>query len=561
MSWLSFSLLLLLCIVRNVLGTMNLGSISNSTLMQNGNYTEYIDLGSSWVSNSDVHDIAIRSQRDSMNEVTIDQLPQVGVVLSEALFHSNFIDTDQNLDQNLSYIPQFELLIDMLIWGIQTFVIDIEVGSNYSWVIKDTDYEFADIMSLINDFLVSTDTNLLANVVTILLRVDPVMKVVERRNDTNRTEPVITRTKINFDNNTFTKYPNLNISSVLDSNATRNFKYSPSDLADDRARILQSSTSKLNATSYWPLLPTFLYYRKKRMVVAEITNVFETVNQFYVFDNSILHYDEGNGTIPCPNDVLSFQETKIIGFRYLESQFNENDIKSQVSCGYFPIVSNKYTTANISMLQNLTGPAIIWSWGQDEPIQTNSSRHHGKVTDLTAENCAAFDYMLFNSTSQWVVENCYDHKRALCRSQNNTFEWLVTNNKDAYFEMDGYRGETKCPIGYSFSKPSTPLEQSAIMMYLKEENLIDGSLWIDLNSISVANCWVSGGSYAQCPYQRVVATRNFVAMMVPVTICAFLLLCLAFYLSLLRMPINDNRHKWDKVVSNYAKTETEGVPS
>ncbi|KAL3229684.1 Maintenance of telomere capping protein 6 [Nakaseomyces bracarensis] len=569
MSWLSLNILLLL-FVPNIFAVNDLGFIINSTFPGLSNFTEFTDLGS-WVPNSESHNIGIRSQRDSMNLITVDQLPQVGVILRDVLFHNEFIENNKTEVINYAFIPQYEYLLDMLIWGIQTFVIDIEVSPKYTWVVKDTGYLFSDVMALFNDFVASTDTNLLANVVTILLRVDPVMKVITPSNTTSPTNitnttgsnsaTTTTTIRINFDDNTFSKYPNLNISAILDTNITRSFKYTPTDLIEDRARggyVLQSDNA--SAITGWPSLSNFLYYKKKRMIVAEITDIFDNISPSYVFNNSVLHYDTKNGTIACPNTVEAYKNTSSISFRYLESEFNEDDIASQVSCGYSPIISNTFTTSNISMLQNLTEPAIIWSWGPGEPILTNSTRHK-KLMDLTADNCAAFEYSLFYSKAGWVVENCYEHKRALCRSNYNGFTWVVTSNKDAYFEMEGYKGETKCPNGYSFSKPMTPLEQSAALMFLKSEDVIDGSLWIDLNSISVANCWVSDGAYAQCPYQRVFGTRNFVTMMVPISVCAFILLCLATYLSLLRMPINDNRHKWEKIVSNYAKTEMEGVPS
>lgn len=160
----------------------------------------------------------------------------------------------------------------------------------------------------------------------------------------------------------------------------------------------------------------------------------------------------------------------------------------------------------------------------------------------------------------WRVDNCYNSNIGLCRYKNTAFKWLVRSNKATYFDFDSYQG-SKCPDQYTFNIPRTPLEQRSLISYLKNASFPDTQIWIDLNSISVSNCWVSGGPYASCPYEKVISRRNFVKMMVPASVCSFALLCIVVYLSVLKVPIYDNRKNWRRVINKISKSELEGVPS
>ena len=65
------------------------------------------------------------------------------------------------------------------------------------------------------------------------------------------------------------------------------------------------------------------------------------------------------------------------------------------------------------------------------------------------------------------------------------------------------------------------------MTTVKQEN-VNYPIWIDLNDITVENCFVSGGPYAQCPYQETVTTDKFVRMIAPSFVVAMVVLVLIF---------------------------------
>ncbi|CAG60270.1 uncharacterized protein GVI51_I01683 [Nakaseomyces glabratus] len=521
-------------------GTMNPAgiNITNSTYMN-----------ATWQSNSLSHELAVRSQRDIMSNITIDQVPFPGINLNSVLFHKAFI-----VNNNGSHLPfnesiAFEYFQNIMVYGAQSFVVDIEVGMNYSWVLKETDVLLSDLLIQMRNFISATNNNLYGNVLMLLLRVDPTIKLASARNKT------IYNSRLNFTDDLFNKFPNLNITGILDNTIGRSFIYTPSDFLG----TYDPPYSIDNSTNFWPTLGALMYGRRKRLLAMEITNSFDALESNYIFTNHNLTYDVGNVSISCPYNRDQFISASETTFKFLEARYTKSEVEMYSGCGYSPMIANRFDSANITALIDLLAPAVVWSWAVGQPILTVSVPR--KTSDLVAENCAAFNFAYNNFSANWFVENCYSKKRALCRSDKQIFNWTATNVKDSYFEMDGYRGETKCPNTYSFSIPRTPLEQRSILLQFEASQFNDDTLWIDLNSISVSNCWVSGGSYASCPYQRAVSTRNFVAMMVPVTVCSFVLLMMALYFSLFRIPIYDNRYNWRRVVNNYSKTEVDGVPS
>ena len=143
----------------------------------------------------------------------------------------------------------------------------------------------------------------------------------------------------------------------------------------------------------------------------------------------------------------------------------------------------------------------------------------------------------------WEVSNCYEKYLFACQNKLSRNEWKLNNStKRNYFDID----DDDCPEGYFFSLPRLNIEMLSLMTTVKQEN-VNYPIWIDLNDITVENCFVSGGPYAQCPYQETVTTDKFVRMIAPSFVVAMVVLVLIFIEKVFRKtPIQTNRKRYWK---------------
>ncbi|CCE61581.1 hypothetical protein TPHA_0A05060 [Tetrapisispora phaffii CBS 4417] len=470
-----------------------------------------------------------RSQRDIEYNITIDQLPLTGIELKSVLLHSNFSQSNDtiNNDDLLNYY------YDILSSGVQNVIVDLELTDNI-WTLVDTSITFQSFLSKTKVFLDDTDTNLSANLFFMMLRIQ---------------------------NNslTFIDYssPSQNISALLEHGLGGSYIYKPDDLLSDRKAGKTFDMNGVNAVNGWPTLNRFLYEIRRRVVISEISQVMESDESPYTFNRSIMHFDEFNATLDIPTTVEEVRNTSLIPWRFLLSNFTESDGPQYISYGYSPIIANKFDSSNILLLSDLTTPINSWSWKVGEPKKQSSLP---KDKSFTAYNCGYMSYTVHNISSEWIVGNCYDKLYGLCRSYNDNFGFILSENENSYFDFDSFSG-SNCPDGFDFSIPSTPLQKLALEFFLKKYEMGNINIWIDINSISVSDCWVTGGPFASCPYQKVMSGRNFTRMLTPACVCSFGLLVIVTLLNLLSAPIHDNRNNWKKVISKMAVPESDGVPA
>ncbi|CCH62511.1 hypothetical protein TBLA_0H02250 [Henningerozyma blattae CBS 6284] len=529
-----------------------------------------------WPNISSQVEYGLRSQRDIQKNITIDQLPLVGVDLQRVLFN-------QYLDDNSIMLYNFYNLMRQ---GVQSFVLEIEISEN-AWVVTNTSLLLLDVFSLISAFLQSTNTNLNANIMVLLLKVSQSVNMnplhignssalflPSKSNNTNIcfnsncTSSTFQLETNNTDTSIFGDYSqtvpsnisisNLNITSLLDD-SLGTFIYSPQDLETDRIKGYTWNGTGYPSSTGWPTLSTFLTRENKRILIADLSATSDYIPSDYIFNNSILHYDYGNMTLGCPNTIPQIKDVSRYSWRFLNSNFTPGDIKNYIDCGYSPIINNPFDLSNITNILPLLNSSLLWSWRFNQPSVNVPLKKHS----LEAYNCAIFKYDPSNSSFYWMVDNCYEKKLGLCRFGNEQFTWLVTKSPHTYFDFDSYKG-SQCPDNYEFSIPRTPLEQNALITTLKKNSFADIDIWIDLNSISVEDCWVTGGPYAACPYRKSMTRRHFARMLAPACACSFGILCIVFYLNLLRVPIHDNRINWRRKLvreANLKALNTEGVPS
>lgn len=488
---------------------------------------------------------AIRSQRDIMANITIDQVPLIGVDLRQILFNNESMLIENNTGSatamnGTNLLLNFASLLNV---GVQNFVIDLEFKDEM-WMVVDTPLNFNSVLATLQTFLHQSHNNLSANLLVILLRIA-----------SGTSQMLESNMALNSENN---------LTSILDQIIGGSYIYSPVDLYKDNnlnyttgdgANMLTNSTSQFS----WPALGNFLFQKKKRLIIAEITDQLTEKYSTFVFKKSVMHYDADNTTLACPNDIASLQNITSVSWRFLQSSFTTDDIKEYVYCGQSPIIANKFDIATVTNITDLIQATLIWTWKHNEPRLSNSRLLMGKDS-MQAYNCASMTYSLSDDVIEWEVANCFNTKEGLCRKDGSEYEWLVTSDKGSYFDFEDIK-DPVCPEGYMFSLPKTPLEERSLGFYLSQRSFGGAAVWIQLNSIEVSNCWITGGSYASCPYEKVVSKRSFVGMLVPVVACSSVLLVCAIYLSLVSVPIHDNRKNWRRVVNKISKSEVEGVPS
>ncbi|GAV47642.1 hypothetical protein ZYGR_0H04880 [Zygosaccharomyces rouxii] len=468
----------------------------------------------------------IRSQRDLMANVPIDQVPMIGVNIFDA-----FLKNGRNNDSRalLSFM-------ELMQHGVQSFTVDLE-PRNSQWMLKKSNISFTRFLNVFQTYVNGSDNNLSANMLVLLLKISPG----------------------NESNSTGTGKNGSNLTRILDQSLGRQRIYTPDDLDYDREYGRTFSTFGANSVG-WPILGSFLYDKKRRVILMEVTNHLVYQNTPYIFNgSSILHLDEGNATLGIPTTVDQIQNLSSISWKFLEASFTTTDIKQYVDIGYNPVITNEYSVGDFGDIYQLLNLTILWSWKPDQP-KTIQSSDSAREHQLIAYNCAALHYTSANFSASWDVENCYAIHKGLCKHRFNDYIWVISKGHDNYFGFDSH-SESKCPEDYYFSLPKTPLEQLAITQYLRNTSSEDALFWIDMNSVSVNDCWVTGGPDATCPYQRSVSKRNFVAMLTPVTVCSFVILCVVFYLNVLHVPIHNNRKSWRRIITEVSKWEVDGVPS
>lgn len=247
-----------------------------------------------------------------------------------------------------------------------------------------------------------------------------------------------------------------------------------------------------------------------------------------------------------------------------------------INCGLSPSINNTLTPDET--LQGLMTESL-WSWAQDEPSKCHNesvTKSQDRTTGLVAWNCAVL------MPDGWHVANCYDTHYPLCRQGELAYNWAVGTQKVNYFDTAQDKGI--CPPGYTFSLPRTALQNIAAKITVQGvagktkvfkggdatdpdsyETIDYGNtafpVWVDLNSISQEDCWVSGGPTSRCPYRTVQSHSVSVALLtVASAVCAGVAACILL-LQMDTQPIKKNSGRWRRLMSNFKKSEYESVPA
>lgn len=491
-----------------------------------------VSLAQEWPPFSNEMINALRSQRDLMTNVSIDQIPFPGISIKPALSQSN----------TLNQTAYLETISELLNHGIQTFQIDLEFDtSSQEWFLEDTGTRFVDVLSTINEYLGVSNTDLNANLISILIRFS---------NDTLKKSNLL---------------KNSNFTSVLEEGMGVGYIYSKNDLANDRAL---NQTWDINGYSKdgWVSLNRFLYVVKRRVVFGFLNgdDMFQQDGNPLVFPSETFHYVTEEGTLQCPLKTMDdIGEMSKKQWRFLEGNFTYRNFLQYIECGYSLILTNPVQRSNLSQeneFQRRLTSLLLWSWNATTPddILDADENDANSNSQYVAYRCGVFTYTEHEYLAPFKIGNCYRSMPYLCRYSDRAYVWNISEEQGTYFDSEK---DHVCPGDHQFGIPRNPLQQRSIRIYLEEEGFDEKDFWIDINSISVKNCWISGGTYASCPYQRYGSTSNYLAMIIPSALIAFFLLLVMFYFNWAHIPIQDNRNNWKRIITAYSKEEVEGVPS
>ncbi|CAM9019868.1 unnamed protein product, partial [Wickerhamomyces anomalus] len=485
--------------------------------------------------------IAIRSQRDVAANITIDQLSLTGVRLSKVLFDREGYINDTLVDvRNLLNVGVQTLVIDAY-WNenLATFQLcPVDMSSNSTtssfgnsvmyYEDAQLSYKCDSILTLkglidiVDNFASSTDTNLSANLIVLIFNIHQ----LKTRNSHISNDPISTNDTLY---STLTRslgnklYTPLNLDSDRENNKTLLSNEGPGKGFPSSQYFLFNNERRVISTIWQNNLPSNSTYN----TTADFNVIFTPKSLNSSFTSLT------NTTIPLSTTQYIARSNESWRFAYDDQQqpFTNTSIKRLISeaCHY------GHGTHQSHYNQNKLDKS---------PADGDNTRN-----TQSAYKCAAL------TQDGWVVSNCYQDKYVVCRKNSRAYEWEISDSKGVYFHT-----EDVCPGDTVFSVPRTALQQTSLINYLGRLGS-NYSVWIDMNSIAISDCWVTGGPYASCPYQKVSSSRNFVQMLAPAAaFCGFILFGILL-LRLKRVPVQDNRKHWKKLLANYTENEYEGVPS
>lgn len=477
----------------------------------------------------------------------------------------------------------------------------------------------SDLMNTIQEYLSSTNVNMNVNLIQLLFNLKSIHYEYVKTNSTRNQDLTSVYTSTD---SAYLALGNTTISDAFDVFGSNLF--TPLNLAVYREGVLYTGPLGFyNLSSMLlPTLENFLLNQYNRIFTLVSSNELILSSKGYNFtkkDNNTLFFGEqrygadpdnsnsqleydlqsiDNNTLAerCKTFIDTKKEQSLATFNDLAlnshfrfvidnsgNSFDNSSFSNYIECGFSPILNassyNTYSTNNSkstdigSIIDNFI-PLSLWSWAVDQPL-----------TPYSLENSLTIDYTLDESDQEeqldlnlnlglsqvaykcvviteagWELANCYLLYPYACKSKSSPVQWIVDGDSHKqYFEtyMD------ICPEGYTFSLPELSIEMLALRNHIVHSNT-SYPVWIDMNDITVTNCFVTGGPYANCPYQKTITRLRLARLVAPSFIVAVLVLFLIFLEKFFRpKPVQTNRKRhWKRVINEYYKeNEYEGVPS
>ena len=224
-------------------------------------------------------------------------------------------------------------------------------------------------------------------------------------------------------------------------------------------------------------------------------------------------------------------------------------VENMVSCGISPLLNESLagTTADRDPLPYAAYiHSTLWSWEPGQPLNVTSD-------SSTANRCAVMTSS--PNAGRWTVEDCAKKHYVACHDPKQPYHWEISAEASEYSNA-----ESRCPDHLKFSVPHTALENRYLLATMQARfRTTNESIYLDLNSLGTADCWVIGLN-GTCPYLQSTDTNRTRIVVVP-TVAAVIIFVLAAFTFFVKCASNrreDKRGRGRKLVGGW---EYEGIPS
>ncbi|KAL6704059.1 Maintenance of telomere capping protein 6 [Coniothyrium glycines] len=229
-----------------------------------------------------------------------------------------------------------------------------------------------------------------------------------------------------------------------------------------------------------------------------------------------------------------------------------HEITNLTSCGLTPLLKQSLagSTADKNPLPYAAYVhSTLWTWAPGEPLNATSDEN------TSANRCVTIT--ISPHAGRWRVANCLDKHRVACQDPSQPYEWAISSDSVPYPDADA-----ACRSPYQFSVPHTALENEHLLAALNQHRRTipeDVAIFVDLNAIDVADCWVVGTN-GTCPYLARTDTNSTRIVVVPTVaaVIIFLLAALTFFVKCAANRREDKRGRRRRMAGGW---DYEGVPS
>jgi hypothetical protein len=220
------------------------------------------------------------------------------------------------------------------------------------------------------------------------------------------------------------------------------------------------------------------------------------------------------------------------------------------ACGLTPFLNQ--TLANTTADKNPLPYAAyvqstMWTFAPGQPLNSSA-----QGDDSNDNSCVVM--MKSPYPGRWRVTDCSESHRVACHDPSQPYNWRISDDATYYRNAELY-----CRDPYQFSVPHTALENAHLFRAFQDAAPNDDALYINLNSLSVPDCWVIGLN-GTCPYLPTTDTNRTRIVVVPTVaaVIIFLLAALTFFVKCAANRRENKRGRKRRMVGGW---EYEGVPS
>lgn len=437
------------------------------------------------------------------------------------------------------------------------------------------------LTGLLEDFLDSTATTTGATITFLDLNVHAAASL----SNPDGPAPQLTQSQTPGSGDSLSDIVKGNLSGVL---------YTPSTLSDQRANL---NDSWLNVE--WENLPAQGYYKTSKNgadnvftqsgwpteALMEFQEFNRLITSFGIVDQQMAAYDisgdfdnifppgtiteqrqvsfatDGQLTSGCYfplSDLTVTSQTNSSFARALPPTINlgtDPDLMSLIStvsnltnCGIIPFLNQSLagTTADKnSMPYAAYVHSTLWSWAPGQPLNITKG-------SSTANRCAVLGTSIY--PGRWEVADCGNRYRAACQNPQQPYHWEISSDTSSYNVAEGL-----CQTPLHFAVPHTALENAHLLAAIQGSPDPDEPVYVDLNQLGTADCWVIGIN-GTCPYLQSTDTNRTRIVVIP-TVAAVIIFVLAAFTFFVKCASNrreDRRGGGRKMVGGW---EYEGVPS